>query len=223
DVVGHAQHHLAHVLHVAILVHHHHALGEHRLPHGPYAVHHFARVPGIRLADRHDHQVVEDGFDRQVHVHDLRQRDPHERQKDALDGLAYPGVFHGRLAHDGGCVDRLLAVRHASNVEDGIEVFERVEAGVVAEGAFAAEFVQVDVALEDDFCRGRDFQVHGLALHQLHRLLAQEAGNHELLDVGRRGDDGSEGQRGLGADGDRDLHLAFWALADCLNRTTSTT
>ena len=46
----------------------------------------------------------------QVDVDDLGQRELHEREEDALDGLAHPGVFHGRLADDGRGVDGLFAV-----------------------------------------------------------------------------------------------------------------
>ena len=35
-------------------------------------------------------------------------------------------------------------------MKHGIEVFERVEAGVVAEGALAAEFVEMNVAFENN-------------------------------------------------------------------------
>ena len=35
-------------------------------------------------------------------------------------------------------------------MEYRIEIFERVEAGVVAERAFAAEFVEMDVAFENN-------------------------------------------------------------------------
>ena len=46
-----------------------------------------------------------------------------------------------------------------------VEIFERVEAGVVSERAFGAEFVEVDVAFENDFAGGRDFEVDGFALY----------------------------------------------------------
>jgi hypothetical protein len=62
-------------------------------------------------------------------------------------------------------------------VEHGIEVFERVEAGVVSEGAFGAEFVEIDVAFEDDLARGGDFEVYGLALDEFDRSGAEEAGD----------------------------------------------
>jgi len=55
-------------------------------------------------------------------------------------------------------------VGDAGEVEDRVVVGEGVEAGVVAEGAFAAEFAEFDVALEDDFGVGGDFEVDGFAL-----------------------------------------------------------
>ena len=91
-------------------------------------------------------------------------------QKNALDGLAHPGVFHGRLADDGGGVDGVAAMGDAGDVEDGIVVLQGVEAGVVAEGAFGAELVEADVAFEDDFGVGGDFEVDGLALDELDGL-----------------------------------------------------
>ena len=46
-------------------------------------------------------------------------------------------------------------MRDAGDVEDGIEIFERVEAGVIAERTFGAQFVEIDVAFEDDLaCAG---------------------------------------------------------------------
>ena len=50
------------VLDVAVLVYDDDALGEHRLAHGPDAVHDFAGVAGVGFADADDHQVVEDGL-----------------------------------------------------------------------------------------------------------------------------------------------------------------
>ena len=64
---------------------------------------------------------------------------------------------------------------------------------MIAEGAFGAEFVEIDVAFEDDLGVGGNFQIDGLALHQFDRLLAQESGDDEFFDIGRRGHDGGEG------------------------------
>jgi hypothetical protein len=85
---------------------------------------------------------------------------------------------------------------------------------VVAEGAFGAELAERDVAFEDVLGVGGDFEVDGLALDQLDGLAAEEAGDEVLLDLGRRGDDGGEGGRGIGADGDGDLHAAFADLGE---------
>src|SRR5258708_4348621 len=101
DVVENFEHHVADILHVYVFIHDHNALSEHSLAQRPDSVHDFARVTGIRLANGNDHQVVEDAFDRQVYVHDLRQRQLHERKEDALDGFAHPGIFHRRLTYDG--------------------------------------------------------------------------------------------------------------------------
>ncbi len=201
------------VLHVDVFVDHDDALGEHGLAERPDGVHHFARLAGIGLADGDDHQVVKDAFDGKIDVDNFGDGELHQRQENALDGFAHPGVFHGRLADDGGGVDRIFAMGDAGDVEDGIEIFERVEAGVIAERAFGAEFVEVDVAFEDDFGVGGDFEIDGFALHQLDRLLAQEAGDEIFLDIGRSGNDGGERDRGIGADGDGDFHFARGAVA----------
>ena len=55
----------------------------------------------------------------------------------------------------------------AGDVEDGVVLGGGVEAGVVAEGAFGAQLVEGDVAFENDFGVGGNFEVDGLALHQL--------------------------------------------------------
>jgi hypothetical protein len=58
---------------------------------------------------------------------------------------------------------------------------------VVAEGAFQPErLVLVDVALEHDLGVRRDFEIVRLALDELDRLGAEEAREHELVDVLRQ-------------------------------------
>ena len=96
-------------------------------------------------------------------------------KKDALDRLAHVGIFLRRLPHDRGRVDRILAVRDAGDVKDGIQIFERVEAGVIAERALAAKFVEMHVAFEHDLAGGGHFEVDGFALHQIDRALRGES------------------------------------------------
>jgi hypothetical protein len=192
DVVENFQRDVGEILHVYIFVDHDDDLGEHGLAKRPDGVHHFASLTGIGLADGDDHQVVEDAFDGKIDVDQFRYGETHQRQKDALDGFAHVGVFHGRLADDGGGVDGIFAVRDAGDMEDRVEIGERVEAGVVAEGAFGAEFVEVDVALEDDFAGGGNFEVDGLALDEFDGGGAEESGDQVFFDVGRSGDDGGK-------------------------------
>ena len=132
--------------------------------------------PRVGLADGDQDQVVEDAFGGHAHVADLGQLQAHQREENALDGLAHVEILHGRRAHDGGGVERILAVRDAGDVEHRVVVFERIEAGVIAEGAFAAQLAQLDVAFQDDLGVGGDFQIRGLALDHLDGLPAQEAG-----------------------------------------------
>ena len=150
DVVEDFECDLADVLHVDVFIYHDNALGEHRLPQRPDGVHHFARLTGVRLLDRDQHQVVEDALDWQVDVHDLRDGELHQRQEDAFHSFTHPTVFHWRLADNRGGIDRIFAMRDAGDMKDRVLIFEGVEAGVIAEGALGAEFVEVDVAFEHD-------------------------------------------------------------------------
>ena len=73
-------------------------------------------------------------------MHDIAhfgQLQAHQRQENALDGLAHVEILHGRRADDGGGVDRVLALRDAGDVEHRVFVGQRIEAGVIAERAFA--------------------------------------------------------------------------------------
>src|ERR1039457_6224155 len=219
DMVQHFQADVGNILHVHVFVYYDDAFSKHRLPQRPDGVHHLARLTGIGLANGYDHQVVEHAFDGQVYIHQFGDGQLHERQENALDRLAHPSVFLRRLAHNSRGIDRVFAVRDAGNVEHRILVFQRVEAGVVAEGPLGAKFVKIDVAFEDDLGSGRNFEVNGLAFHQFDRLLPQESGDDVLLNVGRRGDDGGKRERRFGADGYGHVHPAGRAIAGGEHRT----
>ena len=160
----------------------------------------------VGFADRYDHQVVENAFGGQVDVDDLGHGELHEGEEDPLDGFAHPSVFHGRLADYRGGVDRIFAVGNAGYMEDRVVVFHGVETGVVAKGAFGAQFAEVDEAFENVLGVGRDFQINGLGADKLDGLLAQEAGDEILLDLGGRGDDCGERRGRVRPDGYSDLH-----------------
>ena len=93
-------------------------------------------------------------------------------------------------------------------MKDGIKIFERVEAGVIAERTFGAQFIEIDIALEHDLARGGNFEIDGLALHQIDRRSAQESGDQVFLNLGRRRNDRRKSYGRIGADGDRNLHLS---------------
>ena len=167
------------------IFHHDDDFGEHGLTERPDGVHDLARMAGVALANGDQHQIVKDGLDREMNVNQFRNLHAHGRQEDALDGLAHPCVFHGRLADDGGGVDGILAMGDAGEMEDRVVLGEGVETGVVAKGAFAAQFAQFDVAFEYDFSVGGNLEIDGFALDDFDGLAAQEAGDEILLDLGR--------------------------------------
>ena len=57
---------------------------------------------------------------------------------------------------------------------------------MVAERTLTAHLIRADVALEDDFRRGRHLDVDRLALDHLDRLVAQETSEDHLIDVARQ-------------------------------------
>ena len=99
-------------------------------------------------------------------------------------------------------------------VKDRVLVGQGIEAGVVAEGALGTQFIQLDVAFEYDLGVGRNLQIDGFALDKLDRLAAQKTGDEKLLNFGRRGHDGGEGGRGIGADGDGNLQPRTLQVAE---------
>ena len=56
-------------------------------------------------------------------------------------------------------------MRHAGDMKNRIFVFEGIKACVVAERAFGAQFVEVDVAFEHDFGIRRNLEIDRLAFH----------------------------------------------------------
>ena len=183
DVRRHPEEDVLVVVDVHVLVHDHDRLRQREHPESPERVHHLLRMTGEGLADRDDHAVVEGARDRKVVVDDLGQRHPDRRKEDPLGCLSEPGVLRRRLPDDDRRIDRVAPHRQRRDAEDRELLGVRVVAGVVAERAFDADVVTRDRPLEDDLGVRRDFQVHGLAADELHRLAAQEAGEHELVDV----------------------------------------
>src|SRR5258708_39125371 len=109
-------------------------------------------------------------------------------------------------------------MRDAGEVEDGIEILQRVETSVIAEWALSAEFIKVDVTFEYDFARGRDLEGDSFALDEIDWGSAQESGDEIFLNVWGCGDGGGKGVVWIGADGDGDLHSASGPVSRVKNR-----
>jgi hypothetical protein len=63
-------------------------------------------------------------------------------------------------------------MRDALDMEDRVEILERVEAGVIAKRPLGLQFTNVDISFEHDLSVGRNLQVAGLAFDHLDRLAA---------------------------------------------------
>ena len=80
----------------------------------------------------------------------------------------------------------------------------RVVARVIAERALDPDVVLRHVSLEDDLGIRRHLEVDGLALDELDRLSAEEAGEHQLVEVLRERRAGRVSGHGIEPDRDRD-------------------
>src|SRR5580704_9077204 len=156
---------------------------------------------------------MKDAFDGQVDIRQLWNRQFHQWQKDSLDRLPHVRVFLRRLTYDCGRINRIFAMRHASDVKDGIEILQRVKSGVVTERALGTKFVKIYVTFDYDLAGCRDFEIDRFTLHEIHGCTAKESGNQILLDLWWRGDDCRESDGGIGADGYGDLHFSGRAVA----------
>ncbi len=189
-----------------MLAHDHDGLGEHHEPHAPERLHDLARLARIALPDRDDDHVVEHALGRHVHVHDLGEHQPHDRQEDALGGLAEPVVFLRRPADDRRRIDRPRAPGERGEVKHGVVARQRVVARVIAERAFAPALGGVHVSLQDDLGLRRHLQLDRPAGHELHPVAAQPAGEDDLVDSGRQGGGGGVDHRRVAAERDRHRH-----------------
>src|SRR6185295_1945457 len=150
---------------------------------GPDPIHDLACVTGIVLSYRNNHQVVKDSGERHVIIDDFGKLALQQRKINSLDRFAHPAIFLRRLADDDGLIDRLLAMRNAGDVKHRKLIFKRVVAGVIAERAFNSQLVRIDVAFQHDLGTCRHFDIYRLAFHHLDRFLAQEPGDHHLVQV----------------------------------------
>ena len=206
DIVQGAPRHFADVLYVHIFIDHDNHFGKHGLTQAPDRIYYFARVAWVALADRHQHYVVEDPFRRHTHVADFRQLQAHQGQEDSFDRFAHVEVFHGWGTDDGGGVDGVATVRYAGDVEDRILVGKRVISGVVAERTFSAGLGDVHIAFQNELGVRGNFNVVGDALHHFDGAPPEEAGDHHLVKIWRKGENCRVHGGRIRPDGDRNIH-----------------
>ena len=103
-------------------------------------------------------------------------------------------------------------MRDAAQMKHRVEIFQRIEAGMIAERPLSSKLVEMHVTFKNNFGRGRDLEINRFAFHQFDRLLAKKAGDQIFLNIGRRRNDGGESDRGISANGNRDFHLAAWEI-----------
>ena len=77
---------------------------------------------------------------------------------------------------------------------------------MIAERAFGAEFVELDVTFQNNLRSRGDFEVNGFAFDEIDGSSAQETCDQVFLNVWWRGHDGGECHGGVGADGDGNIH-----------------
>jgi len=95
-------------------------LVKHGLAEGPDGVHDLARLAGVGLLDRHQHQVVKDAFDGEMNVDDFGDLHAHGGRKMRSTALPIQASSMGGLPTIGGGVDGVAAMGDAGEVEDRV-------------------------------------------------------------------------------------------------------
>jgi len=99
-------------------------------------------------------------------------------------------------------------------VEDGVVVGEGVETGCGRRRGLRCAVAELTYPSRMISGVGGDFKIDGFALDDFDGLAAEEAGDEELFNFGRRGDDGEKVGGGVGADGDGDFETRAFEIAE---------
>ena len=172
---------------------------EHHLSGTPQGVGHLEGLPLVLLADPGDGEIVAHALLGKVQVLDFgRDGQLDGRQEDLLRGFLDILVLHRRDAHHRGGINGVETVRDAGNVEFRVQVFQRIEARMVAERPFEELlFALLHVAFDHEVAVGGHHQVLRKALYQLHGFSAEEAGQQVFVDAFRERRRGSIGIDGI--------------------------
>ncbi len=77
----------------------------------------------------------------------------------------------------------LLAVGNRRDAHRHVEFFKRDMTVRFTERRFRLDIHRVDIALDDDFCFGRNHQIDGLGLHDIDRLAGKPARYLDFIDA----------------------------------------
>ena len=176
----------------------------------------------VVLADPDEGGVVEAAVAGQVVVLDVGDEHLEERQEDPLGRLAEVVVLLRRQADERRGKDRVAPMRDRGHLDDGVSIGQRVEAGVVAEGAFedgartefaVAAWIEADrpalgrdVPLDHDLAVRGHAKRHGLAAHERDPAAVEVARHQQLAQSRRQRRGRGVGHHALAAQGDRDRH-----------------
>ena len=170
-------------------------------------MHDLEGLHGIGLADADEDQVMEHAFGREGEVHQLREVHLEDRQEQLQRGGADVEVLHRGQAHDRRRIDGVPPVRDGGEVEDRVEVRQRIITGVVAKRPLLAQrFLGVHVALEHDVRVGGNFEIVGKALDQGDRFAAEITREQEFIQPVRQRGGGAKREHRVAAQEHRHRH-----------------
>ena len=150
---------------------------------------------------------MENAFRGHVDIDHFRQNEADQRQENTLGDFAHPVVFGGWSSHEGGGVYGIMAAGDGGYVKHRVGLGEGVVASVIPERTLSPFLAGNDVPLQHDLGVCRHFQIHRHRLRQFDSFVANEAGQHHLIDVRRQGRRPRPDGRRISAESDRHLQL----------------
>src|ERR1041384_6155733 len=108
---------------------------------------------------------------------------------------------------------------NAGQMQDRIQIFQRIKTSMIAKRPFGAKLVEIDVTLKNNFRIRGDFEIDRFTLHQLNRLLPKEASDNVFLDIRRRRHNRRKSKCRISPNSNRNFHLSRGKIFG-KNRTT---
>ena len=169
-------------------------------------MHDFVSLPRVLFANGDEHEVVKYAFSGKRDIHDFREIHPKHREKNTYTRCAHVEIFHRRNSDNSARIHRVVTMSDRGDVKDGVRIDRRIKAGMIAEGAFGAEFTRLNVAFDDKVDVRRNFERNGETGNEVYRFFSDKPGEQDFVEtIGQRSSRG-EGVRRIAADGDSDGH-----------------